>query len=730
MRRPFAFIVAIIAAALAAPAAYGSGDARVVSVDLPVRGERSPASAAERAPFTLVGVHWRGPGHVMFRTRAPEGRWSEWRRAVAGDDAPDRGSPELRARKGWQAGNPFWVGPSDRIETRTVGRVTRVRAHLVWSPERGAPYRRVPYRRPASSAATEAPTIVPRVSWGADESIRRNQPSYAESVRFAMIHHTAGQNDYSRGEAAAIVRGIQLYHVMSNGWNDIGYNFLVDRFGTVYEGRFGGVERNVVGAHARGFNTGSTGIAVLGTHGSAPPSQAAMDAVARLVAWRLDLAHVDPAGLFTFVSGGSERFASGIPVLLRAVSGHRDTGFTTCPGDAFYGRLNALAVQAAQIGLPKIFEPRAETVEGLIRVRARLSSSAAWTVAVTDTAGLEVARGTGTGTAVDWTWDPAGAVSGSYRWTVRSGTARPASGPLRVTGGATALAIQSLTALPAAITPNGDGQGDTAAISYRLTAAANVTVEVQDGAGAVVATVVDRVWTRAGTHTATIDGAALDDGLYSVVVRARTPAGTEVENVVPLAVTRAVGLVAVTPSSFSPNGDGRNDRLDVSFSLDAPASVGIRIVREGRWVASPLNATYEAGVHRFAWNGARSSGRLRDGTYAAIVEVADLMVGPVAVTVPFVVDTTAPRVRILPGRPLRIEVSEPATLTLRIDGAIVRRDVKKAGIVRIRWSGAARRVRVVALDAAGNSSGPVVRNGPSRLNAWNSRFPLSPSGGT
>jgi flagellar hook assembly protein FlgD len=707
MRRPLAFILAVTAAALVVPAAYGSGDSRVVSVELPVRGERSPAASEERAPFTLAGVHWRGPGRIELRTRSLEGRWSPWRRATAGDDAPDHGSPELWARRGWRVGNPFWVGPSDRIETRAVGRVTRVRAHLVWSPEL-----RVPYRRPAATAAADAPTIVPRASWGADEAIRRNQPSYAESVRFAMIHHTAGQNGYSRGQAAAIVRGIQLYHVKSNGWNDIGYNFLVDRFGTVYEGRFGGAERNVVGAHARGFNTGSTGIAVLGTHTGAPPSQAAMDAVAKLVAWRLDLAHVDPAGLFTFISGGSERFRTGIPVLLRAVSGHRDTGFTTCPGDAFYGRLNALAVQAAQTGLPKIFEPRAETVEGLIRVRARLSSPAAWTVAITDTTGLEVARGSGTGTAVDWTWDPAVAASGSYRWTVRSGTARPATGPLRVTGGTTALAIQSLTALPAAITPNGDGQGDTAAVSYRLTAAANVTVELHDSSGAVMATVVDRVWTQAGTHTVKIDGTALADGLYSLVVRARTAAGAEVESIVPLAVTRAVGLVAVTPTALSPNGDGKNDSLDVSFSLNAPAAVGIRIVREGRWVATPLNASYEAGVHHIAWNGARSSGRLRDGTYSAIVEVTDAAAGVVPVSVPFVVDTTAPRVRILPGRPLRIQLSEPASLTLRIDGAIVRREVKKAGVVRIPWSGAARRVRVVALDAAGNSSGPVRRVTP------------------
>ena len=82
---------------------------------------------------------------------------------------------------------------------------------------------------------------------------------FADQVRFSVVHHTAGRNDYSRGEAAAIVKGIQLYHVQGNGWNDIGYNFLVDRFGTIYEGRFGGSERNVVGAHAQGFNTGSVG---------------------------------------------------------------------------------------------------------------------------------------------------------------------------------------------------------------------------------------------------------------------------------------------------------------------------------------------------------------------------------------------------------------------------------------------------------------------------------------
>ncbi len=110
----------------------------------------------------------------------------------------------------------------------------------------------------------------------------------------AHVHHTAGTNDYTRAQAPAVVRAIQLYHVKGNGWNDIGYNALVDRFGTVYEGRGGGVDRNVVGAHARGFNTGSFGIAVMGDFQRVEPPAAAVDALVRTLAWRLDLGYVDP----------------------------------------------------------------------------------------------------------------------------------------------------------------------------------------------------------------------------------------------------------------------------------------------------------------------------------------------------------------------------------------------------------------------------------------------------
>src|SRR5207302_9882870 len=128
-----------------------------------------------------------------------------------------------------------------------------------------------------------------------------------------------------------------------HGWNDIGYTFLVDKYGQVFEGPYAGVEKAVIGAHAEGFNAGSFGVSVLGSFGSSPISAAAKAALEQLLAWRLDLAHVDPLSTLTWLSGGNPRFPAGVPVLLRAVSGHRDTGYTDCPGNALYAQLPQIA---------------------------------------------------------------------------------------------------------------------------------------------------------------------------------------------------------------------------------------------------------------------------------------------------------------------------------------------------------------------------------------------------
>jgi flagellar hook assembly protein FlgD len=700
MRRTLAFLLTLLATSVTTPAALGAESSGVTAVEIPVGLGSAAGARAKRERFTLVGIHWRGTGSVSFRTRSLAGRWTSWRPAAPEDeDRPDTGTVEARRHARWHVGSPWWVGPSDRIETRTSGAVTRVRAYLVWSPPAAIPLRRL------SSAGR--PAIVPRLSWGADESIRRAPPTYAPAVRFAIVHHTAGRTSYSRDDAAAMVKAIQLYHVKSNGWNDIGYNFLVDRFGTIYEGRYGGIDRDVVGAHALGFNTGSVGVAVLGTYGDAVPTEAAQDAVAKLLAWRLDLAHVDPLSKLTVTSGGSEKFAPGAPVLLRAVSGHRDTGSTACPGDALYARLAALAAAVSAIGQPKIYEPTVARAGGLVRFRARVSKALPWSVSVADGDGTVVASGTGTGPSIDWTWDPRTLPVARYQWTVSAGAARPATGSLRAGGATVALAIEDAVASPAGVSPNGDGQADVSLVTFRLSVPALVTIDVVDSAGSVVATVLADAALPAGAQSATIDATTLPDGGYTVVVRARASNGAQVETVVPLVVSRVLGLVSAAPAVISPNGDGRNDVFTIGFDLIAPAQVTVRVTREGRWVATPFAASLEAGPQSVTWDGTRSDGRLRDGSYDAVVE-AETESGAISFSAPFAVDTIAPHVRIVSLQPLEIRVSEAAVLTVRVNGAVRRREVRRPAAVRIPWPGVVRKVRVVALDAAGNASVPVV----------------------
>jgi hypothetical protein len=705
MRRLLVLLLALATSAVLPAAALG-GTASIATVDFGTLSGRAPISLGHAHRFTLVGLHWRGAGAVRFRTRSLAGRWTGWRPASPeGEDGPDAASHEGPASE-WHIGDPWWVGPSDGLEIRVTGSPARVRARLVWSPATRVPARAL--AAAGTSAGTTMPEIVSRAAWGANEAIRRNAPSYAPSVRFAIVHHTAGTNSYSRTQSAAVVRAIQLYHVRGNGWNDIGYNFLIDRFGTIYEGRYGGVDRNVIGAHALGFNTGSTGIALMGTYGDAKPSRAALDALTKLLAWRLDVAHVDPRGFVTVLSGGSERYPPNVPVLLRTVSGHRDTGFTECPGERLYGQLNAISAAAAKLGGPKIFGPEvAADAEGLVRFRARMSRPLTWAVVVSQGAN-EITRGTGTGTTVDWTWDATSLPPATYRWSISAGTARPATGSIRAGLGTTELAILAPSATPEGITPNGDGQADTATLSYTLTTAANVTVEVSTADGSVVSTPVDRVWTNAGTHAVMIDGAPLADGAYDVLVRARTTTSAEVVQSLPLTVSRTLGPVSVTPTTFSPNGDGRLDSVAVDFVLAAPATVTVRVLREDRWIAAPLQvAALQAGSQQVVWDGTRSNGTLRDGALSAVVTVSD-EVGTVSYGVPFASDTTAPLVRVVPGRRPRLEVSEAAALKLWINGQVVHRDVQRAGLVSVPWAGPVLRLRVIAWDVAGNVSSAVV----------------------
>ncbi|WP_327369113.1 peptidoglycan recognition protein family protein [Streptomyces sp. NBC_01217] len=206
---------------------------------------------------------------------------------------------------------------------------------------------------PAPTSTVPKPPITSRAGWGADESISPEAPEYLDTIKAVFVHHTAGTNDYSCADSAAMVRSVYAYHVNSNGWKDIGYNFLVDKCGTIFEGRKGGVDRPVLGAHTYGFNRESTGISVLGTYTDTAAPSAVTTSVARIAAWKLGQYKGDPAGSTMLTAGATgsnlagTKFTAGQQYSFKQISGHRDGFATECPGTKLYGQLPAIRSLAA-----------------------------------------------------------------------------------------------------------------------------------------------------------------------------------------------------------------------------------------------------------------------------------------------------------------------------------------------------------------------------------------------
>ena len=702
-------LVVALTLLLAAPAA---ADVRMLARDEPV-GTIAREHRARPAPlrFDMLGLHWRGPGSVWFRTRSIAGRWSAWQPArPEADDAPDRGTREARAAGRWKLGNPYWTGNSDAIEYRLGGRVTALRAYFIQSPAVAAPSRSV--LRPAR------PSIITRAQWGADESIVRAPPYYADRVRFAVVHHTAGTNSYTASQSAAIVRGIQRYHVLANGWNDIGYNFLVDKYGQVFEGRGGGVDKNVVGAHAEGFNTGSTGVSVLGTYSSTKISSAARSALVKLLAWRLDVAHVDATSSLKWVSGGNPEYPAGTVVSLKAIAGHRDTGPTSCPGAALYGQLPGIRTAVAAFGGPKLYDPEVTgSLGGPVRVTGRLSTALSWTVTIRAGDGSTVATGTGTGTRVDWTWDASGHPFGDYTYTVSAGpdlrpwTARvPGPPPLKV---------ERLRTAPRVVTPNGDGVKEATTISFSLTTAAKVTAEVVNESGTTVRHLAgDRSYPRgrsklrwAGRNDA---GFLVPDRNYSLELTARSPGQSDSASRT-IVVDRTLGFLTVKPAVFSPNGDGRADVANATFTLARPARVRVLVKHADTRIATIVpTSDLPSGQASFGWNGLNRYGRrAAERSYVIRVE-ATTSLGTRILPQRVRLDVTPPRARILSastgGVRTRVKITVDEDALLRVwfgTSRAVILDVT-AGTRIVSKKGAFRVVRAKAVDRAENA-GTVVR---------------------
>jgi uncharacterized protein with LGFP repeats len=200
----------------------------------------------------------------------------------------------------------------------------------------------------------QPPAVITRAQWGADESMKCPNTVYDNGVRAGIVHHTAGSNDYGPQDSAAIVRSIYAYHTRTLGWCDIAYNALVDKYGQVFEGRAGGMDRPVEGAHTGGFNKNTWAVAMLGNFDVEPPTPILIRTVGRLLGWRLGLDRVDPRGTVVLASDGGSftHFPRGATPTLPSIFTHRDVGITECPGNAAYAVMDQIRDVAARFNEP------------------------------------------------------------------------------------------------------------------------------------------------------------------------------------------------------------------------------------------------------------------------------------------------------------------------------------------------------------------------------------------
>ena len=331
-----------------------------------------------RRPVQMIGFQWASGRRaadvvdVRWQVEGTQGAptWSEWT-GIDGDSGPDAGVEAVGLGVGL---GPRWLGTaSDRFEIRLPAaaaaglQLAAIRSTGGADPApaaigdgRSSSAAAVTAGASASSPATNPPAILTRAQWGADESWRsyasgcNGIPSYATRVRNAIVHHTDNPNDYAAADVPAILRGIYLFHTHTNGWCDIAYNFLVDRFGRIWEGRAGGVTMPVIGAHSMGFNTNSTGVAMLGDFETGTVPDATVAAMTAVLTWKLAYHGIDPLTTVDVVSGGSYKWPAGTLVTLPVIAGHRDTQATTCPGAYGYALLPGLrrAVAANLAGQP------------------------------------------------------------------------------------------------------------------------------------------------------------------------------------------------------------------------------------------------------------------------------------------------------------------------------------------------------------------------------------------
>ncbi|HEX7132079.1 MAG TPA: DUF4214 domain-containing protein, partial [Iamia sp.] len=344
---------------------YGKGSMDTSHVDLtgpssasaadPAAGTSGWSTTVDLEPGTeMVAITWDAAtsapeGEVALRSRTAAG-WTAWTHIHAHADEGDEGAPGERAGT-----DVVWLGQegADALEVRVeAGPLVDVKLmRMRYREGQARTVTEAPQSRTATQAVTK-PTIRPRSDWASGGWKYTTPgcsggPQVASSLKHAVVHHTAGGNSYSAAQVPGIIDGIYAFHTGSTssggrGWCDIAYNFLVDKYGGIWQGRTGDITKPVVGGHAQGFNTGSVGLNLIGNFETAQPTSAMLDSAAKFLAWKLSLHGLDPKGNVVITSGGNPRYTAGTNVTLPVINYHGQSGYTECPGANVIAKMPAL----------------------------------------------------------------------------------------------------------------------------------------------------------------------------------------------------------------------------------------------------------------------------------------------------------------------------------------------------------------------------------------------------
>ncbi len=339
------------ALALAAPprlAAPAGWSARVQTPDHPL----------------MVALSWQGKSSGEVQLRAGDGaKFGPWTDVDGtpghGPDSNDPNKPRDRTST-----DPVWVGPgTSEIEIKvTKGEMPGLRlTRFTWQgslPSAGS----AGLGTGTAGAEPANPGVHLRSDWDGGQGWRydidgcQGGPEATPALQMAVVHHTVNANDYSSSQVPLLINGIYQWHTNGNGWCDIGYDFLVDRFGGIWQGRSGDIALPIWGAHAVGFNYQTVGVSLLGSFqpnapGAPPaanPSPAMINSLTSLIAWKFGLHGIDPLGTTRYIAGAGSHWPDGTPVTINTIVGHRDTSSTDCPGDNVEVLMPQIRQQVAQ----------------------------------------------------------------------------------------------------------------------------------------------------------------------------------------------------------------------------------------------------------------------------------------------------------------------------------------------------------------------------------------------